>query len=211
MSLRLIIIRHGESEGNAQNLFRGQMDFPLTQRGVEQAKSLAEELSKRFEIKTIYSSPLQRARETAKIIAEKCNANLIIDESFNNIKLGDWEGKPKNEIAQKYPKEWKIWITEPEKLKLKGAETLDNVQKRAVEAVKRIVNTEKEGDICIVTHRAVIKPLIAGLIGITKPYFWKIHTDTASFSVIEYEKERGFILKLLNYTDHLKEFIEEKV
>ena len=210
MFKRIILVRHGESEGNKEKVFRGRKDFPLTENGIKQAKNLAQALSV-FDFKRVYTSPLQRALYTAKIIAETKNAEVIIEEGFTNIYLAEWEGKPKEEIKEKYPDLWNIWITTPENLRIPGIETLDEVQKRAKETLIKIIHNEKEESFVVVTHRAVLKPLIAGILGIKKPYFWRIHLDTASYSIIEYQDKRGFTLTLLNETGHLEEFIVEKV
>jgi len=205
---RVILVRHGESEGNLQRLFRGRCDFPLTPRGVEQARALRDELAN-FNIDAIYTSPLQRALKTAEIINERHNVPIFKEDGFINIDLGEWQGKPRIEIERNYPELWKLWITTPEELRIKGGEPLDNVQQRAYNTLVKLIRNHTDGTIVIVTHRAVLKPLIARAIGIAKPYFWKIHIDTASYSILEYTDERGFYLTLLNQTKHLHEFIRE--
>jgi len=117
--------------------------------------------------------------------------------------------KSGNLIERNYPELWKLWITTPEELHIKGGEPLDNVQQRAYNTLVKLIKNHTNGTIVIVTHRAVLKPLIARAIGIAKPYFWKIHIDTASYSILEYTDERGFYLTLLNQTKHLHEFIRE--
>ena len=159
----------------------------------------------------VYSSPLSRALETAKAICEGREIEPIVEQGFNNISLGSWEGKPKKEIAEKFPKEFRLWRTEPEKLRMEGAETLEKVQARAVKALARITEEWLGGSFAVLTHRAVIKPLIAGILGIPAPYFWKLHPETASYSIIEHTLERGYALTLFNQTKHLKEFIREDV
>ncbi len=210
MFKRIILVRHGESEGNKEELFRGRKDFCLTENGIKQAERVAQALL-RFGFKTVYTSPLKRAFDTAKIIADRKKAEVIVEKGFTNIYLAEWEGRPKKEIKEKYPELWKIWITEPEKLNLKGAETLDALQKRVTQTLYRIIEEEDNETFVVVTHRAVLKPMIAGILGIKKPYFWKIHIDTASYSIIEYRKDRGFTLTLLNQTEHLENFVVEIV
>ncbi len=201
-------IRHGESEGNREGLFRGRTDFPLTELGKKQAQSLADAL-KSIKFSAIISSPLRRAYETAVFVANGSKVRIM--EEFNNINLAEWEGKKKEFIRDNYPEEWNLWVTEPEKLRIPAAETLDEVQERAKRGVSRLIEEYKEGTLCIVTHRAVLKPLFAGLLGIKKPYFWRLHFDTASYSIIEYDGRRGFTLMKLNITHHLPEFKVERV
>lgn len=100
----IILVRHGERERNIKGMFRGRTNFPLNERGLVQAQDLAQEL-KRFPLKYIYTSPLYRARQTAEAIGEQCGVEVKVEEGFNNIELGSWEGRFKKEIAQEYPKE----------------------------------------------------------------------------------------------------------
>ena len=203
MLTTIYLIRHGECKGNREGLFRGRYDFPLNEAGREQAKWLAEEL-KDVKFDAIFSSPLKRAWETAETLCKDRGIAPIAEQGFNNICLGSWEGKPKTQIAERFPKEFRLWRTEPEKLKMEGAETLEKGKARAVKALARITKERMGEGFAVVTHRAVIKPLIAGILGIPAPYFWKLHTETASYSIIEHTLERGYALTLFNQTRHLK-------
>ncbi len=209
--LRFYLIRHGETSGNLEGRFRGRKDFPLNSRGMKQAEDLAEAL-KDVHFSAVYSSPLLRAKQTAQAIAENSVCSLEIAEPLNNISLGNWEGVLKSEIKEKYPNLYDLWLTNPEKLRIKGMETLAQVKKRSVEFIKFLVANYGTDDrnIAIVTHRAVLKPLIAGLLDIKSPYFWKIHIDTASYSIIEYEPQKEYLLYQLNQNMHLEDKIIEK-
>lgn len=204
----LIFIRHCETVANRENIFRGRMDFPLNENGFRQAESLAQELL-RFKIDVIYSSPLVRAMDTAKPIAREQKKDIITEPDITNISLGSWEGVSHKEISEKFPKMYHLWRTEPERLKIPGGETLSDVQKRSVSAVQHIVSLHNGKTIAIVSHRAVLKPLIAGLIGIKQPYFWKIHIDNASYSIVHYTALRGYMLYQLNWNRHLSDFVVE--
>ncbi len=90
-------------------------------------------------IDVIYTSPIRRAIQTAEIISTFLNVSKIrIEEALKEMKLGPWEGLSENEIAIKYPEEFKLWNSKPVKLKLPGRETLSTVQNRAVKAVRKI-------------------------------------------------------------------------
>ncbi len=206
----IILVRHGECEGNIKGIFRGRAVFPLNERGLIQAQDLAREL-KNFPIKHIYSSPLTRARQTAETIGKQCRIEVKVEEKFNNIELGSWEGRFKKEIAQEYPEEWELWVNNPEKLKVKDMETLYDVQKRTKACLDSIVSAQKGETLAVVSHRAVLKPLIAACLNIASPYFWKIHLDTASYSLLSYKEGRGYCLVQLNQTKHLKEYVTEWV
>ncbi len=207
--LEVYFIRHGESVGNLENRFRGKHDFPLNENGLRQARALKQEL-KEVPFLKIYSSPLRRAFDTAQIIADG-KIVVEIDEAFNNISLGEWENRSKEEIQDKYPDLWKLWNNNPEKLAFPGMETLAEVQHRAYGALLRLVGQHKVGKIAIVSHRAVLKPLFAAILGIPEPYFWKIHMDTAAYSMVEYRLERGFTLTCMNQNKHLGKYIREEL
>lgn len=204
------LIRHGETVANRENIFRGRMDFPLNDIGLMQAKALAEELA-RFNIDLIYSSPLSRSWKTAEILhSTHPSAKLYEEEGLTNINLGEWEGRPKSEIARNFPDMFKLWVTEPEKLLIPGAETIDDVRRRAVDVMRKICEKHPGKAIAVVSHRAVLKPMLAGLLNISPPYFWRIHLDNASYSVLAYTPERGWTLVMSNQTKHLSQFVVEE-
>ena len=206
----IFLVRHGECEGNIRGMFRGRADFPLNKRGLVQAQDLAREF-KKIPVKYIYSSPLYRARQTAEAIGQQCGVEIKIEESFNNIELGSWEGRFMKEIAEQYPEEWELWVHNPEKLKVKDMETLYDVRKRAKTCLDNLVSKHSAETLAVVSHRAVLKPLIAACLNIASPYFWKIHLDTASYSLLSHKKERGYCMMQLNQNKHLKEYVTEWV
>lgn len=206
----IILIRHGECAGNREGLFRGRSDFPLNGSGKLQAKALAEAVSC-LSPSIVFSSPLSRSTETAEKICENCGIPLEIRQGFNNMALGKWENRKKSEIEQEYPEEWNLWLSHPERLHISGAETLPDVQRRSIANLNMIVASHKGETIAVVSHRAVLKPLLAAALGIAEPYFWRTHIDTASFSILTHENRRGYCLLSLNQTSHLEHLIREWV
>ena len=206
----IFIVRHGECAGNREGLFRGRCDFPLNETGVRQAEALALEL-KGLGLTRIYTSPLERATETARIIADACGADFEIRAGFNNMSLGEWEGRPKREVMEEFPEEWSLWIEHPDRLHVPGGESLPDVQRRAFSNLEHLVRTHAGETFAVVSHRAVIKPLLAACLGIAEPSFWKLHVDTASYSILVHEEKRGYCLTLLNQNKHLAEVVQEWV
>lgn len=203
----VILVRHGECDGNVQGMFRGQLDLPLNKRGLKQAIE-AGEATKTMNIKAIYSSPLLRARQTAQSIADACSLKVIDCQGINNVSLGSWEGRLKDQIASEEPLLWDTWMNNPEDLRFPGMEPLPEVMIRSRAALDEIVNRHRGETVAIVSHRTTLKPLVASCIGVPKPWFWKFHFDTASLTVMTYEK-RGYSLIQLNRTDHLSEYRSE--
>jgi len=207
LSTEIYLIRHGETVANREGIFRGRLDFPLNENGLIQAEALAEEL-KRVEFAAIFSSPLTRAVQTAEAIARRHNLTPIIDDGFQNINLGIWQGKDKGEVKRDFPELWRLWDEEPENLLVPGGERLADVRRRAKRSLDRIVEDYKGKKIAVVSHRSVLKCLLAEILNMKENYFWKFHFDTASYSILEHS--RDYTIYLFNETKHLKNFIREE-
>jgi len=203
----IYFIRHGESVGNKEERFRGQRDFALNEEGLKQAWALQKVL-KKIPFVAVYSSPLKRALQTAVTVAMG-KVPVIQVPAFTNICLGPWENRLKSEIRAKYPDQWRQWTISPERLSFPGMESLATVQKRSYDALLPLVQKHDQEKMAIVSHRAVLKPLFAAMMGIPEPYFWKLHIDTASFSIAEYWPERGFMFTGLNINYHLETYHRE--
>ena len=210
MDTLIYLIRHGESEGNREKRFRGGEDFPLSEEGREQVKKLGDAL--RYSgISLIFTSPLIRAYDTAKAVAETTGSKIIVEPDFRSISLGGWEGKTKDEIEKLYPDEFKIWLSYPEKLRMPGFEPIPVLRRRAMRSLNRIVKEHRGEKIAVVSHTAILKVIFAGILSLNPPYFWRVQFATASYSLIRYREDRGYSVVFLNYTHHLKGFGEESL
>ena len=192
----IYLIRHGETEWNRIGKFRGRNELPLNDNGVNGAHNTGREL-KDSQIESLFTSPLKRAIQTAEIVSSYIpGSEVIIDNGFQNIDIGDWEGMAKEEVKIKYPKEYEMWFHEPENLTIPGGESIIDVQKRAYTRLKEIVKLEHEV-IAVVSHRSVLKVLLASILGMKeKNYFWRIFIGTASAIRVEYSEYMGFVLKI---------------
>ncbi len=162
---RLVLIRHGETDWNVEGRYQGQADPPLNERGVEQARLLAERL-KNVGIEIIYASPLKRAWQTAEIIARTLHVPLHPDPRLMEINQGEWEGRLVTDIAREYPDLFRRWETSPWEVTLPGGENLAQVQQRVYQAVDEIVARHPHQTVALVTHRlpiALIKIRYQGL------------------------------------------------
>jgi probable phosphoglycerate mutase len=203
---RIYLIRHGETEFNRLGIFRGRHEVELNDNGRSQAGETGRALRDE-EISFILSGPLARTVETARIVAGEIGVDYRVDEAFNNIALGKWQGVEKEKVKREFPEMWKIWISEPEKLKLPGGESVEEVRQRATGRLLEVV-AEEEASFAVVTHRSVIKGLAASLLGVTAPYFWKFYIDNAAYSVFENDGTR-FVLHSWNNNTHLTSGVTE--
>ncbi|MBN2543754.1 histidine phosphatase family protein [bacterium] len=209
MNTKFILVRHGETEWNKQGVFRGRKDLALNENGIQQAKALSQWLANE-KIDAVFSSPLKRAIQTAEQIASPRNLEVKIEENFNNIELGEWQGEPKTGIKDKYPEEWNLWINDTENWKVKGSETLQDIRDRAIPAVQKLTEEYTGKTVVIVSHRSVLKLLITTLIGIESGGFWNVYLDNASYSILEYDPNSGFVLTLMNQTCYLEDKVIEE-
>ena len=179
------------------------MDFPLNENGVRQARALAAQL-KDAGISAIVTSPLARAYETARILGEAVGAKPVVKEGFRNICFGEWENRLQSDIMREYPEEWRTWTTRPEELRVAGAENLFDVRERSLRELENTVAEYEGRTIALVSHRALIKPMLAGALGVAAPFFWRLHLDNAAYGLLTHTPDRGFTLRALNITEHLK-------
>ncbi len=202
----LYLVRHGETQANRDDRFRGRSDVPLSPRGLEQARRLGAWFAPR-PVDRVFVSPLQRAVQTAEIGFP--GQILQRDERINNLDLGRWSGHLKREIREREPRLWRRWVRSPETMTFPGGEALADVQARCRRFLAALRRGGDEGTVAVVSHRTVLKVLLAEALGLKERYFWRFHLDNASVTTLLYETERGFILYKANLTEHLEETLFE--
>ena len=153
-------LRHGQINSNLNKVYSGRSDEPLNTHGLEQAHRAAELVSLQS-IDRIISSPLARAGQTATVVAAANNLKVSFDPAFNEMIFGPWEGLSEARVKQQYPLEWTLWNSQPQELKLRGRETLEQLQARVIAGMRHVeAETKAEGkgnSILVVSHVAVIR------------------------------------------------------
>lgn len=157
--MNLLLVRHGEIPSNIKKVYAGRSAERLTDKGIHQAEEVAEKL-KSCNVHSIYSSPVQRALQTAEIIREKLKADFFIESAFREMEMGPWEGLSELDVAQKYSEEWNTWKISPAELRLPGRETLDELLKRVLTGIQNIYRDGSSRNIVVVTHVAIIRVLL---------------------------------------------------
>jgi len=198
---QITLVRHGETEWNVKEVFRGRTDIELNETGMRQAELLAEHLSN-IKIAAIYSSPLRRALKTAETIASYHKLDVEIAPGLIDFNYGKWQGLSHQEVRDRYKGLYAQWINRPDRVRMPAGESLDEVRKRAMSVVDRVI-TKHEGSVVLVSHRVVNKLLICALLGLDNSHFWNIRQDTCGMTIFTYENER-FILSRHNDTSYLK-------
>lgn len=203
---KIILIRHGESKWNTLKKIQGQKDISLTAKGLKQAQLIGNRLKKE-KIDKIYSSDLKRAYITAETIGNKIGLDVTPMKELREINFGIWEGMSNDQMLQEFYDDVLLWRSNPEKLKIEGAESIEELQKRAMKGINKIIDDSDEHDnFVIVSHSATIKTIILGLLDMDLTYFKNLTISNVGLTVIEF-REYNRVLKVLNDTCHLKESI----
>jgi len=197
----IMLIRHGDTDWNVGEIFRGHADIELNETGIQQAQLLAKHL-KGAPIEAVYSSPLRRALKTAEIIAGSRNINVTPSHELIDFDYGQWQGMSRDTVRQKYKSLYDEWLKNPHLVKLPKGESLDNVRERAVSLVNQVTN-KYEGTVALVSHRVIHKVIICALLGLDNSHFWNIKLDTCGITTFIYEDKR-FILERHNDTSFLE-------
>ncbi|MGQ9492912.1 MAG: histidine phosphatase family protein [Anaerolineae bacterium] len=202
--MRILLIRHAESVGNAAQRIQGWNDEPLTELGREQALALALRLQNGYGICAVYASSLLRARQTAEIIAGTLKVPLICDDRLKEYDCGVVTGLTWEEVQLRYPEIATRWAEDSWRVPIPGEEGIENFQQRVLSAMSDIVGYHKEEDtVAVVAHGGTWSAYLASLVELDyrrrQPWVF----DNASLSIILLGGIRPRIV-LLNDTCHLK-------
>jgi len=133
----IMLIRHGDTDWNVEEIFRGRADIELNEVGIKQAELLAKYLADE-RIVAIYSSPLKRALKTAEIIASSHHFDIIGAPELIDFDYGEWQGLSHDTVRQKYKALYDEWLRNPHLVKIPKGESLDDVRKRAISLVNQV-------------------------------------------------------------------------
>jgi broad specificity phosphatase PhoE len=200
--LRIVQVRHGETDWNRSRRFQGQSDVPLNETGRAQAKALA--LTLRQEpIKAIYSSPISRAIETARAINRYHQASIEQRDGLMEMDLGDFEGLYPRDLMEGQPEFLRMWLENPASVRMPNGETLEEVQTRAWVVVEEIAKTHHEGPVLLCGHNFVNLTILCKILGLDIAHFRRLRQSLGAINTIE--RGRGlYSLVCINDTCHLK-------
>jgi 2,3-bisphosphoglycerate-dependent phosphoglycerate mutase len=182
----ITLLRHGESEGNHSGILQGQADYPLTELGIEQAKSLARDWKDNgITFDRIISSPLKRAMQTAEIISDSLKAPIEFEPAWMERDFGRLQGIELTEIAQRMPPVDYFHPYEP----IGGSgESQVDLYLRASSAIQKLIRLP-EGSYLVVSHGGILNKALFVVIGITpqghyhSPIF---HFGNAGYAQLRY-------------------------
>ncbi|MFH1382216.1 MAG: histidine phosphatase family protein [Chloroflexota bacterium] len=202
MTTTIFLIRHGQTESNVNGFFTGWTDEDINEAGQIQSRRLARRLAG-FPITSVYTSPLRRAYTTAMILAGHHRVEPEASDDLIDIKLGDWQGRPMDEIQRRWPDRWKEWRANPSDVNIPNGENLSQVAERAVRSFDRIVAANPGKQAVIVTHNLIVKVLVAHVLGVPYGINRRFQVSNASLNTVEVT-DGSLRLVRLNDTSHLE-------
>ena len=186
LSTIVLLIRHGQTPTTGKVLPGRTRGLYLSERGKIQAQEVAARLDG-LELDAVYSSPMERAQETAAPTVAAHHEQLLVDAALNECDFGAWTGQKLSELNKL--KEWKEVQNSPSSFRFPDGESFSEMQDRVVEAVSTIAKRHPSGVIAAFSHADTIKAAVAFFMGTPLDSFQKIHIDTASISAVEFTKE----------------------
>lgn len=191
----LLLIRHGENDYTKTHKLAGRLPgVHLNEHGQKQAQALGEAL-KDVPLKAVYSSPLERALETAAPIAHAAGLTVQQEAGLLETDVGDWQGKSLKRLY--LYKHWKVVQRAPSRAQFPNGETFYECQSRVVRALDAILARHKPKDILVcVLHADPIKLAIAHYIGLPLDQFQRLACETGSLSALAIGEMGAVLLKL---------------
>jgi len=191
----LLLIRHGENDHIKKGRMAGRTPgVPLNERGREQAEALAQALAG-VPVKALYSSPLERAMQTAEPIARACKLKIQVEPGLLESDVGKWQGRSWKMLRRS--KSWKIVINAPSRFRFPEGESFPEMQARVASALDRICAGYKPQDIiAAVFHADPIKLAVAHYLGLPLDHFQRLGCDTGSMTALHVGEMGASLVKL---------------
>jgi broad specificity phosphatase PhoE len=199
---RLILVRHGHVEGVDPVRFRGRAPLPLSDLGRRQVGALASHMARHFRPDALYTSPLERCRDTARAIARLQGLEPRTVEALSDIDYGAWQGLTPEEARHRWPEEVDLWFGRPHLAVIPGGETLPALFVRAVAALNEILRRHNEGTVVLVAHESVNRALLLYALELPLSRYWQLGQDPAAINDLDFS-DRTFFVRTLNETQHL--------
>ncbi|MCC3447539.1 MULTISPECIES: histidine phosphatase family protein [unclassified Microcoleus] len=204
MSLKIYFLRHGETVYSKSGGFCGDLDPELTAEGSMMAEQFGATYAK-LPWDAVYVSPMKRTIATATPLCDAVGIEMQLRDGLKEIKYGKWEGETVEYVREKYAEDYMNWLTEPAWNAPTEGETSVQISSRASLVIAEIQEKYKSGNVLVVSHKATIRIILCGLLGIDLgSYRNRIAALAASISIVKFDV-RGPMLEVLGDRSHLDE------
>jgi broad specificity phosphatase PhoE len=202
VALRLLLVRHAETDWNRARRYQGWRDTPLSETGRGQAEA-AGRLLARERLAAVWSSPLERARDTAAAIAALQELPVRESEAFKEMGFGDWEGLTGVEVRARFPALYESWRGTPHLVAVPGGETLAEVRRRVLEGLGELRAAHDGQTICLVAHGISSRMLILEALGLGLDRLWSLELSSTGISELEFRDDWAAVHRM-NTLVHLE-------
>ncbi len=201
--MRILLLRHGETDWNLQGRCQGITDLDLNDRGKRQAMDVAAHLSTE-KIDAIYSSDLKRALHTAEIIRRSHDLDVTADSDFRELNHGELEGLTFTDIRSFYPDFLTRWRSEPARLIVPGGERLVDVEQRVWKGIERIVSSHSSDEkVVVVSHNFPILAILCRITGTPLNQYRSFRVVPCGVNSLSYDSKDGWRIIQVNGTDYV--------
>jgi probable phosphoglycerate mutase len=202
MTTRLFLVRHGATPLTEEDKFSGSGNIHLSDEGRAQVGHLAARLAG-DDICAVYASPLDRAIETASIIAAPHDLIPIQRDGLREITHGHWEGLTRAEVESRFSEEYTTWESDPFSFAPQGGESGISVLARALPVIREIVVEHKDQTILVVSHKATLRLIISSLLGFdARGYRDRLDQAPACLNILDFKDPVRARLMLFNDVSH---------
>jgi probable phosphoglycerate mutase len=202
VATRVYLIRHGATELSAEDRFAGAIDVLLSDAGRDQAKRLGARLANE-KIGVAFSSPMTRTIDTAKLIVEGHNIDVITVDGLREIAHGRWEGKTRQQVEREFPQEYARYEHDPYSFAPVDGESGLQVTARALPALLKIVEEHTDERIVIVSHKATIRLILSTLLGFDpRKYRDRLDQAPCALNILDFKDVTNTRLTLFNDISH---------
>jgi broad specificity phosphatase PhoE len=185
-ALRLLAVRHGATEWSRARRFAGSRDIPLTAQGRLQAEAVAQALAGTVAA-AVYTSPLERARTSAEVIAKPHRLEPVIEPAFREMGFGAWEGLTRDELMTRFPAEAGMWASTPHVVTPPEGESLTAVDARVRAALAALIDQHRGETVILVSHAIVTRLIVLAALGLGPERLWSVDASPAGITEIEYQ------------------------
>ena len=193
----IIFLRHGQAENNTKKILAGRSPgVNLTETGIEQAEGTGKML-KSLNISKIYSSPIDRAIQTANIVGNHCDLEPVADDRLIELDMGKFTKMPYDQIFAKHGNVFLKFYEGSNEVSENGVETFAQVQKRIFEMVDSVINKHKNENVVLVTHMDPIKAMIGKTLSLKPEILFELIIANASLNIFN-NNDQKFYLKAIN-------------
>ena len=193
----IIFLRHGQAKNNTERVLTGRTPgVPLTEEGVDQAEKAAKFLEE-MNISAIYSSPIERAKNTAEIVGKHNSIDVRIDDRLIELDMGKFTGKPYDEIFSSHGNVFMKFYSGELEIAHNGVETFEEVKKRIRDMVDHVIDNHPDENVVLVTHMDPIKAMLSTVVSFSPENLYELIIPNASLNIFR-EYKRKFSISGIN-------------